>query len=69
MHLAMSILVRDEVDIIEDNVRHHAAGGISSFIVTDNGSVDGTREVLESLSREIDLTIIDEKSMTIDQDL
>jgi len=69
MHLAMSILVRDEVDIIEDNVRHHATGGISSFIVTDNGSIDGTREVLESLSREIDLTIIDEKSMTIDQDL
>ena len=69
MHLAMSILVRDEADIIEDNIRHHAASGVSSFIVTDNGSVDGTRELLEELSKEFELTIVDEKSMTIDQDL
>ena len=69
MHLAMSILVRDEVDIIEDNIRHHAACGVSRFIVTDNGSVDGTRECLASLSTEFDLTIIDEESKTIDQDL
>jgi len=69
MHLAMSILVRDEADIIEDNIRHHAASGVSSFIVTDNGSVDGTRELLEGLSKEFNLTIIDEESMTIDQDL
>jgi len=48
MHLAMSILVRDEANIIEANIRHHAASGVSSFIVTDNGSVDGTRELLET---------------------
>ena len=69
MHLAMSILIRDEADVIEANVRHHAAAGVSSFIVTDNGSVDGTREILDTLSNEFDLSIIDEPSKTIDQDL
>ena len=69
MRLAMSILVRDEADIIEANVRYHAACGVSRFIVTDNGSVDGTREILEKLSKEFTLSVIDEPSMTIDQDL
>lgn len=67
--LAMSILVRDEVDIIEHNIRYHAAMGVSHFVVTDNGSKDGTRELLEQLSKELSLTIIDEPSHTIDQDL
>ncbi|MBX2824013.1 MAG: glycosyltransferase family 2 protein [Gammaproteobacteria bacterium] len=69
MRLAMSILVRDEADIIEANIRHHAELGVSPFIVTDNSSVDGTRDILESLSQEIDLSIIDEPAKTIDQDL
>lgn len=69
MRIALSIVVRDEVDIIEANIRHHAAGGVSRFVVTDNASVDGTRETLESLTGEFDLTIIDEPSLTIDQDL
>lgn len=67
--LAMSILVRDEVDIIEHNIRYHASMGVGHFVVTDNGSKDGTREVLEDLSRKYSLTIIDEPSHTIDQDL
>ena len=69
MRLAMSILVRDEADIIEANIRHHAKLGVSKFVVTDNSSVDGTREILEHLTKEFDLTIIDEPSLTIDQDL
>ncbi len=69
LRLAMSILVRDEVDIIEDNILYHAAAGVDHFIVTDNGSVDGTREVLEALRQVVDLEIIDERSHTIDQDL
>jgi len=69
MRLAMSILVRDEADIIEANIRHHAKLGVSIFVVTDNSSVDGTREILEHLTKEFDLTIIDEPSLTIDQDL
>jgi len=69
MRLAMSILVRDEADIIEANIRHHANLGVNRFIVTDNGSVDGTREILGRLSQEINLTVIDEPAKTIDQDM
>lgn len=47
MRLAMAMKVRDEADIIELNLRYHRAQGIDDFIVTDNGSSDGTLEVLE----------------------
>lgn len=69
IRLAMSMVVRDEADVIETNIRFHALQGISFFIVTDNGSVDGTREILEKLKSEFHLEIIDEPARTIDQDL
>jgi len=69
MSLALAILTRDEADIIEQNIRHHADQGVDCFVVTDNGSRDGTREILDHLSGEFDLEVIDEPSLTIDHDL
>jgi len=69
INLAMSILVRDEIDIIRENILFHLNQGIDQFIVTDNGSVDGTREALEDLKRICNLHIIDESEHTIDQDI
>ena len=69
VRLAMTLLVRDECDIIEHNIRYHAAQGVDFFMVTDNGSVDGTRELLSDLSAEFPMEIIDQPSHTIDQDL
>jgi hypothetical protein len=46
MKLVMTLKVRDEEDIIEDNLRFHRALGVDFFIVMDNGSVDRTPEVL-----------------------
>lgn len=69
MNIGMSILVRDEADIIEENIRYHANQGVCQFVVTDNGSVDGTRDILNSLSHEFPLTVFDETRQTIDQDL
>lgn len=67
--VAMSLLVRDEADIIHENICFHAALGVDTFVVTDNGSTDGTREQLQALSKRFNLHIIDEPQHTIDQDL
>lgn len=47
MKLAMTVMVRDEADIIAPMLDHHIRQGIDVFIVTDNGSVDGTTQILE----------------------
>jgi hypothetical protein len=46
MTLVMTLKVRDEEDVIEDNLRFHRALGVDFFVVTDNGSVDRTPEIL-----------------------
>lgn len=42
------MMVRDECDIIRSTIEH-TLGEVDEIIVADNGSVDGTREILESL--------------------
>ncbi len=63
----VTLLVRDELDIVEANIRHHVRSGAAHVIVTDNGSVDGTREVLSDLARTLPLTVIDEPSRGYEQ--
>jgi len=67
IRLAMTVLVKDEADIIEDNIRVHAKHGIDCFAVMDNGSIDGTREILDKLSSEFDLHIIDKPDQNYQQ--
>jgi hypothetical protein len=43
----MTLMVRDEADIVGAMIDHHLAQGVDTIIVTDNGSVDGTTELLE----------------------
>ncbi|MGA1835564.1 glycosyltransferase family 2 protein [Herbiconiux sp. 11R-BC] len=47
MRLAMTLMVRDEADIVGAMIDHHLAQGVDTLIVTDNGSVDGTAEILQ----------------------
>jgi len=46
MRLAMTLMVRDEIDIVGAMLDHHLAQGVDTIIVTDNGSADGTAELL-----------------------
>lgn len=47
MKIAMTLMVRDEADIIAGMIDHHLEQGIDVIIVTDNGSIDGTAEILQ----------------------
>ncbi len=61
--LVMTILCKDEADIIEANIRVHAALGVDAFVVMDNGSRDGTRETLTALQEEFELHVIDREGV------
>jgi glycosyltransferase involved in cell wall biosynthesis len=62
MQLLMTLLVRDEADIIEDNIKFHLAQGVDHIIVTDNNSKDGTKEILEKYEKDGILTLLHEAS-------
>jgi hypothetical protein len=47
MKLIMTLLVRDEADIIETNIDYHLSQGVDFFIVTDNLSIDETPLILQ----------------------
>lgn len=44
--LIMTLLVKNEEDILEESLRFHKAMGIDSFLITDNNSTDGTIEII-----------------------
>ena len=42
---------RNEADIIATMVRHHLSQGVDGLLLLDNGSTDGTQDVLADLAR------------------
>ena len=62
MKLVMTLLARDEADIVGDQIAFHLNAGVDFVIATDNLSQDGTTEILESHARDGHLHLIREDS-------
>lgn len=66
--LIMTLLVKDEADIIEQNLLFHKAMGVDAFVVTDNASTDGTLEILRKYeAKGWIVSLIEEPSVTYEQ--
>lgn len=52
MKLVMTLLVRDEQDILRENIEFHLARGVDKLIVTDNASTDATPEIVREYERQ-----------------
>ena len=52
MKIVMTIAVRNEADIIEENFRYHLGAGVDFIMATDHRSEDGTTEILERYERD-----------------
>ncbi len=58
MKITMTLLVRNEEDIIRDNIIYHSSQGVDNFIVMDNLSTDNTAKIVKELSKSIDVEYI-----------
>lgn len=67
LKLIMTLLVRDEIDIIRYNIDFHLAKGVDFIIATDNGSVDGTLNVLKEYEKKGVLHLIEEPKQDYSQ--
>ena len=60
MRVVVTVLARDEADVIDAQVAFHLNAGADFVIATDNNSRDGTTEILEAYAREGVLHLIHE---------
>ncbi len=65
--LVMTLLVRNEKDIVRDNIEFHLGSGVDFIIATDNNSTDGTLEILKDYQSKGVLYLIQEPSTTFNQ--
>jgi hypothetical protein len=63
----MTLLVRDEEDVLEANLDYHLSAGVDFFIVTDHRSNDGTPAILERYRRRGYLHVLSETGEAYEQ--
>jgi len=52
-------MMKDEADVVDHTVRRMAAQ-VDHLLVADNGSTDGTRDILADLTAEVPLVVVDD---------
>ena len=67
MTLMLTLLCRDEEDILEPMLRFHFERGVDFIIATDNGSMDGSLDILRHFERDGRLRLLQEPEHTHDQ--
>ena len=67
MRVILTLLCRNEADIVASTVEFHLQRGVDLIVATDNGSTDGTVEILEGYQRQGVLKLLHEPSHTHDQ--
>lgn len=67
MRVVMTLVVRDEVDVIETWLRYHLALGVDLVLATDHRSVDGTQDVLDAAARDGRVVVLREESDVLRQ--
>ncbi len=65
--IVMTLLCRDEEDIVAYNIAYHLAQGVDFVVATDNASRDRTPRLLERFALQGKLHLIREPSLTHDQ--
>ncbi len=68
MTLVMTLLARDEIDVVDSWLAFHLNAGVDVVIATDNRSQDGTTEVLEQYARSGQVHLIREPGEDLRQD-
>ena len=56
----MTLLARDEADLVDAQLAYHLNAGVDAVVATDNRSQDGTTEILERYERDGMLRLIRE---------
>ncbi|MGL6467455.1 glycosyltransferase family 2 protein [Aeromonas hydrophila] len=59
MKLFIAAIVKNELDALLEWIAYHRVLGVSGFIIADNGSNDGTRELLGGLAKLGVVTVLD----------
>lgn len=69
MTIVMTLLVRDDVDVVDACVAYHLHRGVDLVIATDHRSVDGTTDVLRAWERRGRLRLLHESGEAFEQDV
>src|SRR3954462_12926869 len=67
MRLVMTLLVRDEQELLATNLDYHLSQGVDFVVVTDHGSTDATPEILAGYVEQGVARVLQVEGQALDQ--